>query len=396
MNTLLLLALVVAIGSAMDIFTDIVAITIGGVTPTQLGVFNTIGYVVYLFSLYIGGRLGDKGIIKIQLLFATISLITYGVELEVFFNTRLLQHLYIMYISYSILQAFSLTAVTAYIHEHNPSYYWEDLLVKRSIATRAFEFILLGFLSVFSDFIVGNLYMFISIIGLPVLLSFLVVRDPPLRIERTLYRIEAGITRIESSITNNLFIYELLRGDHRVLISSFKRKTIRREKPRKPFTVLACLTLYRLSNGFLLVQLPVYLRSLGYVSTSILGVYALARGLLIPLFILQSNRANGIKQRLILRGLIPLALLPPLVNTSFLIPVVVLSLILYLNSVIDILFYSLYVESLGRAESTTYLLLGESAALFATLLSGYIYSLIGFENIVFLTVFMVFLVASLI
>jgi len=86
MNTLLLLALVVAIGSAMDIFTDIVAITIGGVTPTQLGVFNTIGYVVYLFSLYIGGKLGDKGIIKIQLLFATISLITYGVELVSIFQ----------------------------------------------------------------------------------------------------------------------------------------------------------------------------------------------------------------------------------------------------------------------------------------------------------------------
>jgi len=125
-------------------------------------------------------------------------------------------------------------------------------------------------------------------------------------------------------------------------------------------------------------------------------VFMLLQGLLVPLFIIQSNRVNGIKQRLILRGLISLALLPPLVNTSFLVPVVVLSLILYLNSVIDILFYSLYVESLGRAESTTYLLLGESAALIATLLSGFIYSLIGFENIVFLTVFMVFLVASLI
>jgi MFS family permease len=384
-----LLSLLTAISNALDISTDIIAITIGRISSIQLGVYNTLGYIVFLIALFIGGRLGDNGLIKIQVFAITLSLITYGVGLNAYLNTLGLAPLLLMYFTYSIAQAFSMTSVTAFIHEFYASYQWEEFLIKRLIATRAFEALLLGFLSTGLAYILSNTYLYVICITIPAILAFSITRDPPLRIERIMYRIEIGLSRIENSVTNNLFIYELIRGDHRLLVKPRWRNILVKPKHRSPLLVILGLVLFRFSNSLLLVQLPVYLnKSLGLLGASILGVYALSRGMLVLFYYLLRGTTGSITVSLVLRALSPVVFLYTYLCTNSIVVALVLGLILYFNSVIDALLYITYTEVLGRAVSTRYLMVGESVGLIATLLSGVVYSMIGYENIVLSTLIM--------
>jgi len=384
-----LLSLLTAISNTLDISTDIIAITIGGISSIQLGVYNTLGYIVFSIALFIGGRLGDNGLIKIQVFAITLSLITYGVGLNIYLNTLGLAPLLLMYFTYSIAQAFSMTSVTAFIHEFYASYQWEEFLIKRLIATRAFEALLLGFLSTGLAYILSNTYLYVICITIPAILAFSITRDPPLRIERIMYRIEIGLSRIENSVTNSLFIYELIRGDHRLLVKPRWRNILVKPKHRSPLLVILGLVLFRFSNSLLLVQLPVYLnKSLGLLGTSILGVYALSRGILVVFYYLLRGTTSSITVSLVLRALAPVVFLYAYLCTNSIVVALVLGLILYLNSVIDALLYTTYTKVVGRAVSTRYLMIGESVGLIATLLSGIVYSMIGYENIVLATLIM--------
>jgi MFS family permease len=384
-----LLSLLTAISNALDISTDIIAITIGRISSIQLGVYNTLGYIVFLIALFIGGRLGDNGLIKIQVFAITLSLITYGVGLNAYLNTLGLAPLLLMYFTYSIAEAFSMTSVTAFIHEFYASYQWEEFLIKRLIATRAFEALLLGFLSTGLAYVLSNTYLYVICITIPAILALSITRDPPLRIERIMYRIEIGLSRIENSVTNNLFIYELIRGDHRLLVKPRWRNILVKPKHRSPLLVILGLVLFRFSNSLLLVQLPVYLnKSLGLLGASILGVYALSRGILVVFYYLLRGTTSSITVSLVLRALAPVVFLYTYLCTNSIVVALVLGLILYLNSVIDALLYTTYTEVLGRAVSTRYLMIGESVGLIATLLSGVVYSMIGYENIVLSTLIM--------
>ena len=384
-----LLSLLTAISNTLDISTDIIAITIGRISSIQLGVYNTLGYIVFLIALFIGGKLGDNGLIKIQVFAITLSLITYGVGLNAYLNTLGLAPLLLMYFTYSIAEAFSMTSVTAFIHEFYASYQWEEFLIKRLIATRAFEALLLGFLSTGLAYILSNTYLYVICITIPAILAFSITRDPPLRIERIMYRIEIGLSRIENSVTNNLFIYELIRGDHRLLVKPRWRNILVKPKHRSPLLVILGLVLFRFSNSLLLVQLPVYLnKSLGLLGASILGVYALSRGILVVFYYLLRGTTSSIAVSLVLRALAPVVFLYTYLCTNSIVVALVLGLILYLNSVIDALLYTTYTEVLGRAVSTRYLMVGESVGLIATLLSGVVYSMIGYENIVLSTLIM--------
>jgi MFS family permease len=384
-----LLSLLTAISNTLDISTDIIAITIGRISSIQLGIYNTLGYTVFLIALFIGGRLGDNGLIKIQVFAITLSLITYGVGLNIYLNTLGLAPLLLMYITYSIAQAFSMTSVTAFIHEFYASYQWEEFLIKRLIATRAFEALLLGFLSTGLAYILSNTYLYVICITIPAILAFSITRDPPLRIERIMYRIEIGLSRIENSVTNSLFIYELIRGDHRLLVKPRWRNILVKPKHISPLLVILGLVLFRFSNSLLLVQLPVYLnKSLGLLGTSILGVYALSRGILVVFYYLLRGTTSSITVSLVLRALAPVVFLYAYLCTNSIVVALVLGLILYLNSVIDALLYTTYTKVVGRAVSTRYLMIGESVGLIATLLSGIVYSIIGYENIVLATLIM--------
>jgi hypothetical protein len=105
-------------------------------------------------------------------------------------------------------------------------------------------------------------------------------------------------------------------------------------------------------------------------------------------YYLLRGTTSSITVSLVLRALAPVVFPYAYLCTNSIVVALVLGLILYLNSVIDALLYTTYTKVVGRAVSTRYLMIGESVGLIATLLSGIVYSIIGYENIVLATLIM--------
>jgi hypothetical protein len=214
MLMLILLAITLAIANVMDTFTDIVGVSIGGISAVYLGFLNALSYIIYIFGLSIGGRLADKGKLKIQVLAALIFFTIYGVMLSNYVATTSFIVLISLYIAYSLMQAFTRTSINAYIHEFHQSMQWRKLLVQRAIITIICEAALFLTLSMGIKQVLLNVHVFTLIILVPVLLTYLVIRDPSFKIERTLYRLEVGLKRIENIVTDNLVIYTLLTSNN--------------------------------------------------------------------------------------------------------------------------------------------------------------------------------------
>ncbi|MEM0060192.1 MAG: hypothetical protein QXE10_07185 [Desulfurococcaceae archaeon] len=282
------------------------------------------------------------------------------------------------------MEAFSRTSINAYIHEFHQSMQWRKLLVQRAIITITCEAALFLTLSIGVKQILLNVHVFTLILLVPVLLTYLMIKDPSFKIERTLYRLEVGLKRIENIVTDNLAIYTLLTSNNASMLKRANIKTLFTSTKRiNPHRVLVALICFRFANAILFIQLPVYLkRYLSLSSGGMLMIYGLARLLLIMDLLIPIEVGMRAYLAMILRGLIPFLLIMQGFNTVSIYISIVLGVIIYLNNKIDVALYSMYIESLGRAESTRYLVIGELTGFVATLFSGVIHSLIGYENII--------------
>lgn len=379
-----MLSLLIAVVNVVDILTDVLAVIVAKISALQLGYLNSLAYVFYIVTLYIGSKLSDRGIVKLQVFLVFICLTLYAALLGVFVHAPCTTVLVAMYLLYPSAQALTRTATLTYIHEMYPSTLWNGLLTRRAAITVICEAFLLAAVSTVKlEVIVHNTVFFTVLILAPVLVVLLLIKDPLLRIEKTLYRIDVGLKRVERVITSNLVVYALLTGlsglrrpSSKLLTSTVQRISVRR--------ILWALIGFRTTNALLLIQLPIYLgKTLGYASDTMLRVYGLARFVLILDFLIPPSLvSNKIRLTMLIRGVLPLVLLTQSFNLTSTVIALVLGLILYLNSKIEVTLYSMYVDALGRVETTRYLLIGEATGFFSTLVSGAVYAAIGYGGIV--------------
>ncbi|MEM1596317.1 MAG: hypothetical protein QXS24_04080, partial [Desulfurococcaceae archaeon] len=393
-----LLAITLAIANVIDIFTDIVAVSLGGVGAVYLGLLNALSYIIYILGLFIGSKLADRGKIKLQILMSLLWFSLYNVLLARYIGTYSTIILVSMYISYSIMQAFARTSINAYIHEFYPSIQWRKLLVQRAVITIISEALLLLVISTGVKQILSNIYVFALILLMPVFLTYLVIRDPSLKIERTLYKLEVGLRRIENIITDNLVVYTLLTSNNGSLFRRANLKTLfTKTKYIKPERILASLICFRFANAILLIQLPIYLsKYLGLPSGGMLMIYGLARLMLIMDLLIPFEIGMKAYLFMIARGLIPFLFVVQAFKTANIWISLILGLIIYFNNRIDVALYSMYIESLGKAESARYLVMGELTGFTATMISGIIYSLISYEGVIMMSALIFFMGALLI
>ncbi|MEM1639111.1 MAG: hypothetical protein QXJ69_03420 [Desulfurococcaceae archaeon] len=398
MLMLMLLAITLAIANVIDIFTDIVAVSLGGVGAVYLGLLNALSYIIYILGLFIGSKLADRGKIKLQILMSLLWFSLYNVLLARYIGTYSTIILVSMYISYSIMQAFARTSINAYIHEFYPSIQWRKLLVQRAVITIISEALLLLVISTGVKQILSNIYVFALILLMPVFLTYLMIRDPSLKIERTLYKLEVGLRRIENIITDNLVVYTLLTSNNGSLFRRANLKTLfTKTKYIKPERVLASLICFRFANAILLIQLPIYLsKYLGLPSGGMLMIYGLARLMLIMDLLIPFEIGMKAYLFMIARGLIPFLFVVQAFKTANIWISLILGLIIYFNNRIDVALYSMYIESLGKAESARYLVMGELTGFTATMISGIIYSFISYEGVIMMSALIFFMGALLI
>jgi hypothetical protein len=390
MNGFVLLSLALALSNSLDIFTDIVAIVKGGASPVQIGVYNALSYVVFIAGLFFGGRLGDRGVIRLQTILFAVALVGYSVSLQLFTQSRLLNALIVMYVTYPLAQAFATTSLTAYIHEHYPSYDWRRLLNLRHILVRVVEVFFLLFLSINSQVVLENPTGFVLVSLLFATYIALVTRDPPVRFERILYNIESNISKITRLTTTSLFVFELLRGDHRVLLSPRIKWYMTINKAKSFASVLLALFMFRFANSLMLTQLPVYLsRSLNIRGNDILMIYAIARLHLLAIYVLTSGKRLSPTTLILARATTSILLVVFAAGLGDFAISLLLGLIIYLNGLVDVVLYTMYTELQGKARATAYMLVGEIAGFLGTVTSGLMYSIVGYEGIVYSTTLLI-------
>lgn len=390
MSLLVLLALLIAIANVLDVFTDVMGITIGKISPVQLGMFNSISYVVYIVTILIAGRLSDRGLLRFQSFIVLITLFLYLVVLNGYIFSASIGLLITMYLLYPVLQSFTRTSAIAYIHENYQSNMWERLLSRRVAYTLIWEAILLIIVSRFVVALLDKMYVFAIIYTIPALISFMFIKDPVLRFEKTLFRIEAGVKRIEN-IVLDITTYSLLtngkawnRGRVKILYSRSGFINVRR--------IIYALICFKLSNAFVFTQLPMYLAGgLQLTSMEILSIYGLARLLLLVDLLTSVSVGKRTYLLMFLRGLLPLFILRDGLKVDVLMLALVIGLLIYLNNKIDVSLYSMYIDSLGKAETTRYLFISELSSLASTLISGLVFYLVGYSGIVYGTMFLLIL-----
>jgi hypothetical protein len=345
---------------------------------------------VFIAGLFFGGRLGDRGVIRLQTILFAAALVGYSVSLQLFTQSRLLNVLIVMYVTYPFAQAFATTSLTAYIHENYPSYDWQRLLNLRHILIRVVEVFFLLFLSINSQVVLENPTGLILVSLLFATYIVIAIRDPPVRFERILYNIESNISKITRLTTTSLFVFELLRGDHRVLLSPRIKWYMTISKAKSFASVLLVLFMFRFANSLMLTQLPVYLsQSLNIRGNDILVIYAIARLYLLAIYVLTSGKRSSPTTLILARAVTSILLVVFAAGLGGFAISPLLGLVIYLNGLVDVILYNMYTELQGKARTTAYMLVGEVAGFLGTVTSGLMYSIVGYEGVVYSTTLLI-------
>lgn len=371
--TIALLIVAVALGlvNVLDILTDVVAIGLAGVSVVELGLLNSAGYTLYVPSLLIGGRLSESGVVRRQLLVAFISTVAYGASMVLFLETRSYAMLVACYLTYPVSIAFIRTSIYAYIHEGFPSTQWKKALTKRFVLTSITESLALIVVShsIKKD-LAGAVMTMLSLSVLTCAGSLLVVREPALKIERALYRIESIVEYIGNSLSGFL-AYSLLSEN-----ALFQSKMPKRDYSSSISLKLLLLALagFKLGSSVLLVPIPgILAEKLGVALNDVLRIYGVSR--LVALATLLMNGSSKFKAFLYIARLPLWYLLANPANS--LIAGFYLGSILWINGDVDIALYSVYVrKTLGKGTSR-YILLGDLCSALGAALSGYVFKVLG-------------------
>lgn len=385
---LIMLSIAVAITNISDILTDILAIAVARISAVELGLFNSLGYLAYIVSMYIGSNLSDRGIIKVQLIAVLALLTMYNILIHSFISTASVLILALTYLLYGSAQATIRTATYAYVHESYTSSAWKSVLLQRSLMTILCEaFMLISISAIGVERVIGNIFYFSAISLLVAGFTALLVREPAVKFERALYRIDLGVRRIED-IVNNISVYTLLSSSPNA--PSIYKASLRSKLARKATSlsaVIFALIGFKVANSMTLTPVPIYFNNmLGLSLSAVLGIYGVAR--FVPLVSLLPIKGSSkfLPFLFVARALVPFLLLAPGINGLFV--GILLGFMYYLNNEIDVSLYSLYMECRGRAETTVYLLFGETAGLLGTALSGSIYYSLGYNSIIAIALLM--------
>lgn len=369
--------------NVLDIATDVVAIGLAGVNVVELGLLNSAGYTLYIPSLLIGGKLSENGVVRRQLLVAFISTLVYGISMLWFLETRSRTGLVVCYLTYPVSIAFTRTSILAYIHELFPSTRWKEALTFRFVVTSITEASALATMSYFTGAGLANIVVATIIFSIFVYGgSLILVREPTLKIEKALYRIESIVDYIGSSLTG--FLAYTLLSENAVFRSKIPKRAYSSSASLK--LIMLALAGFKLGSSILLVPVPgILAEKMGVTLNDVLRIYGISR--LVALVALTMNGASALKAFLYVIRLPVWYLLAN--STNYLLAGLCLGTILFINGDVDIGLYSAYLKSTLGRNTSKYILIGDLWSALGTAISGYLFNVLG-NNILALTLILSF------
>lgn len=375
-----ILGLYLALINTLDLLFNLIGLSLYNFNVVELGVFNAIWTLTYIFSARTANYMSDHGWFKKMETISFISSISMSVFLYIALNTGLKPLFYTSYCFHAVTVSYARISIFTSMLEYYDSSKWN--IVNRGFIRRIlfFEGLILVFFGIISfKTIIDNIYYLLSITIFFSLLSIKAIPQPIIMIERLLYSIERNLTRMLAPFRSSLSLgFQSIELPDKLSIFSEAFET----RHISILAILLCLVGLRISNEYMLTPLPYHMLTHNYVFETILIVYGLAK-LLAPLTLLLipiSMRSLGsffsaITARLL--ASITLYITPLSIAST----IVFLAIIFLTNSILETILYNLYIEVTHGYKTGYYMLVNEITGFTGSLTSGLIYLFYGVNAI---------------
>jgi len=283
--------------------------------------------------------------------------------------------IYAAYGLHAVVFASTRLAVSTYIFETRSSSEWNKSSIMVSRFRLLFESLTIILMASIGFYTVLSSYIYVAVLLVLIhLASSLVIREPSLKLERILYRLESGLNRVFIPVKGLLSLsYLEIGGSASLPVRIYASTGV------STGLIIIGLIGFRLGNEYLWTPLPYYLsRGLGLGIDSILMIYGIGRVVAFLLYSVVRSEMVFKPSSFILGVVGRIAILLVLTNTSnYLFFGFLLGFIYLANDVIDSNLFLSFAKSRGGYGSGLYSLIGEAVSLVGTLTSGYIYSAAG-------------------
>ncbi|MET1159555.1 MAG: hypothetical protein ABWW65_01205 [Thermoprotei archaeon] len=393
---LLVFAVYIALLGVLDLVYNVSGLVVFGFTVVELGVFNAMWTLIYAFSIRMATHTADRGAFRANSLSSILALIPSLILFGIALNSGIKPLLYTSYALHAVaVSCIRVSALTSILEGYDSSVW--------SRANRGFLVLVLiieglfltgisltGFSNLLANY--SLLAVLATLIGI---LAFIVTPQPVFMIERIMYRIEKSLTRMLLPVRALLALdyYSITIPDKLSIatrvVSGYKVST---------GLVIIALVFLRISNEYLLTPLPYYLLNHLYLSINgVILVYGLAK-LLAPLLLILVPYRGAAKGYYVVTLFTRLAaaIIMYLLASTEVHAVLLLVPILFTNTLLDTLLYSLYIESTYGYKTGYYSLVNEISGFMGSLTSGLLYIMLGVPAILVVAVLSTLILLALI
>jgi len=375
------LGIYLALINMLDLLFNLVGLRLYGFNVVELGVFNAIWTLTYIFSARTANYFADHGWFKKMqtISFTSITLMSITLLFALDMSSKPL--FYISYCLHAITASYARISIFTSMLEYFDSSKWRAVnrgFIKRVLLFEGFSLLIVA-LAGFKT-VINNIHYLLLMVIIVSLVSIKVIPQPMLMIERLLFSIERNLMRMLTPIRAGLSIgFQSIELPDKLSVFTevFERGGV------GVATILLCLIGLRISNEYMLTPLPYHMLAHDYMVESILIVYGFAKLLapLLLLFIPTSTRSPGSLLSAILARLIASIALYSMI-TSLPLTIILLSVIFLVNSVLEAILYNLYIEATHGYKTGYYMLVNEFTGFTGSLTSGLIYMFYGVNAII--------------
>lgn len=380
---LLLLSLAVALTNFIDVVINIIAARIIGLNIVEIGIMNAIWVGTYLISSRASDTILQRASARKLYVIGALVLSLSNLLLMLSLNYRSKQLVLYSYALHGIAAAALPISINTYIFEAYPSTRWQAILLKRNILGLFCEgLIFMGAAAVTMAALINNYAAFTAIATAITLLVALVLREPSLRIERTIFRIETLLDRLTVPAKGLCYLSFLSPYEVSALGSKLAVHWV-----SVPLILISNIA-FRFGNEYLFTPLPYYLSvTAGFRLDEVLYIYGVARITSSALLSLIGASTYGPKLYALSIATRLLALLAVLQTRDTLALGALVGLIFVSNIIIDLNVYWLYVEARGGYMLGAYSFTGGLAIFAGSLTSGFLYATYGFGGLLMIIIF---------
>lgn len=379
---MLLASLAIALTNFIDVVINIIAARVIGLNIIEIGIMNAIWVGTYLASARVSDVLLRRLSMRKWYVAGVLILALSNILLLLSLSLGSKPFVFYSYALHGVAAAAIPLSINTYIFEAYPSARWQAILLKRNILGLLSEgLIYMGAAAITMAALIHNYLSFTVIVAMAMLSAALILKEPSLKIERTLFRIERLLDKLSAPAKGLYYLsflspYEVSALGSRLALHS-----------ASVLLIIISNMAFRFGNEYLFTPLPYYLSvTAGFGLDEVLHVYGVARVTSSVLLSLMGASVYGHRLYAFSIAARLLALLAILQTRDILALGILVGLIFVCNITIDLNVYWLYIEARGGYMLGAYSFMGGLAIFAGSLTSGFLYVTYGFGGLMMIVI----------